>query len=135
MNAVEQFRNAVFPHRTYANWVFLVVLVGWTLFLLMRFFRGDSDWPTILLILMSLTLTGWMIRIIRGTNAPASETVKKKRDPIVNWLFLFVSGAWVISLVIGFFVGEINWSFSLTLLAFMLAAWFLDLNGNWESVD
>ena len=135
MNAVEQFRNAVFPYRTYANWIFLVVLVGWTLFLVMRFFRGDSDWSTILLILMSLTLAGMIIMIIRSNNAPSSEGVKKKRDQIVNWILLVALSAWVISLVTGFFWGEINWSFSLTLLAFLLAVWFIDLNGNWVSSD
>jgi hypothetical protein len=48
-------------------------------------------------------------------------------------LFLLVAlVAWVLSLVIGFFMGQINWSLSLIILAFLLAAWLLHINANYE---
>ncbi|TVQ11873.1 MAG: hypothetical protein EA364_09655 [Balneolaceae bacterium] len=132
MSAIEQIRNAIFPFRTYANWIFLIVLAGWTLTLVTGFFSGNSDWPAILLILAYLALAGLMILIIRNSGIPTMQAGRKKRDTIVNGLLIISFSAWVLSVVVGFFAGGINWSTSLMLLAFLMAAWFIDLNGNYE---
>jgi hypothetical protein len=132
MSAVEQIRNAIFPFRAYANWIFLIVLAGWTLTLMIGFFRGNNDWPAILLILAYLALAGLMILIIRNSGIPGTEAGRKKRDTIVNGLLIITFSAWVLSVVVGLIVGQINWSTSLMLLAFLMAAWLLDINVNYE---
>jgi hypothetical protein len=132
MSAIEQIRNAIFPFRTYANWIFLIVLAGWTLTLVIGFFSGNSDWPAILLILAYLALAGLMILIIRNSGIATMQAGRKKRDTIVNGLLIISFSAWSISVVIGFIGGQISWSTSLMLLAFLMAAWFIDLNGNYE---
>ena len=55
-----------------------------------------------------------------------------KYNSTVKWLLIAGIIAWAISLIIGFFMGQINWSISLIILAFLLAAWLLHKNVKYE---
>jgi hypothetical protein len=55
-----------------------------------------------------------------------------KYNSTVRWLLIAGIIAWAISLMIGLFTGQTNWSLSLIILAFLLAAWLLHINANYE---
>jgi type IV secretory pathway TrbL component len=53
----------------------------------------------------------------------------------VKWLFLFGITVWTLSLVVGFYIGQINWANSLMVLALIIGAWLLHLNANYEKQE
>lgn len=55
-----------------------------------------------------------------------------KYNSTVRWLLIAGIIAWAISLMIGLFMGQTNWSLSLIILAFLVAAWLLHINVNYE---
>ena len=63
MDAVEKFRQALLPFRKYANRIFLVGIVAWTISLIISFNSDTINWATKILILAYLLLAWMMIHI------------------------------------------------------------------------